>query len=67
MAKVTWAYVEAEFYQRFARMAKPDQHGIITGLRAVMLSGTHGSAAEETEQENGELFTEQSDAAIPAQ
>jgi hypothetical protein len=66
MAKVTWAYVEAEFYQRFARMAKPDQHGIITGLRAVMLSGTHGSAAE-PEQENGELFEEAEDAAIPAQ
>jgi hypothetical protein len=47
MAKVTWTYIEESFYQQFARMQRPEQHGIITGLRAIMLSGTCGQVPEE--------------------
>ncbi len=61
MAKVTWTYIEESFYQQFARMSRPAQHGIITGLRAIMLSGTCGQEREEPPAA-GDLFEEEAPA-----
>lgn len=49
MAKVTWTYIEESFYQQFARMTNPEQHGIINraaGDHAErhMRSGARGAA-----------------------
>lgn len=56
MAKVTSEYVEQRFYERFARMPKPEQRGILAALRAVMLATPVQPGAPE---ENGELFAEE--------
>lgn len=66
MAKVTWPYIEQQFYLRFARLTRPEQHGIIAGLRAITLSGTCGEPELHVDQRieiaSGDLFEEEANA-----
>lgn len=57
MAKVTWTYIESEFYSRFTRLSRPEQRGVLAALRAIVLSGTCGKEPEGAEQV--ELFHEE--------